>query len=99
LCRNAGDLIMTFSAGGQCGGAAGSCPSLRCVMLRDDFQKRNAADASADARSQKRIPDVALSVQSKARHQPASFAVGPERLMLRFGFDRYHRVFNRFGVM
>jgi len=42
--------------------------------------------------AKKRIPDMALSVQSQARHQPASFAVGPERLMLRLGFDRYHRV-------
>jgi hypothetical protein len=49
--------------------------------------------------AKKRIPDMALFVQSQASQQPASFAVSPERLMLRLGFDRYHRVFNRFGVM
>ena len=72
-------------------------PPLRSDALCSQEKRHRTQALMREAK--KGIPDVALSAQSQASHQPASFAVGPERLMLRLGFDRYHRLFNRFGVM
>jgi hypothetical protein len=91
---------MTISAGGQCGGAAGSChfAPVRYVEGRFSEEKRRRTQALMHE-AKKGIPDMALSAQSQTSHQPASFAIGPERLMLRRGFDRFQRVFNGFGVI